>query len=273
MRLTQQALGVGSPCEFCWKPDRPIPRPRQNPNGRAAAVVFYPVVMSISLNTLMGESKVLRDEILYHKHVGVYKSLRLDYLTGLLVAIGTEISERMVDNEKISSSLFFDNREVPAEILDFCFSNFPADGESLISSLEPVKSIEVFLTTINSRIGEKILALDGETAQCGKISKGAQFKVEMGFRSLTVPTAHYRSGHLSHVFNHPAESDSEGAVYIHSEIFSPLYGDLLVYDMSEGEMFATDHKKSSPLEGAARKDSFVFIGDKVVEREVLSRSQ
>lgn len=46
--------------------------------------------------------------------------------------------------EIISSSLFFDNREVPAEILDFYFSNFPADGEDLISSLEPVKSVEVF---------------------------------------------------------------------------------------------------------------------------------
>ena len=43
--------------------------------------------------------------------------------------------------------------------------------------------------------------------------------------------------------------------------------------ISEGEMFATDHKRSAPVEGVARKDSFVFIGDKVVEREVLSRSK
>jgi hypothetical protein len=229
--------------------------------------------MSVNLNTLMGEAKVLRDEILYLKHSGIYKSLRLDYITGLLVAIGAEISERMINGEVISSSLVFDNREVPAEILDFCFANFPADGESLVSSLEPVKSIEVFLTTINNRKGEKILALDGETAQCGIIAKGAHFKVDTGFRSLTVPTTHYRSGHLSHVFDNVAAPDSEGAVYIHSEIFSPMYGDLLVYDMSEGEMFATDYTRSAPLEGVNRKDSYVFIGDKVVEREVSARSK
>jgi hypothetical protein len=229
--------------------------------------------MSISLNTLMGESKVLRDELLYHKHVGIYKSLRMDYLMGNLVRIGSEIGERMSNNEMITSSLLVDNREVPAEILDFCFSNFPADGEILLSSFEPIKSVEVFLSTISNRMGQRILALDGETAQFGKIIKGAQFKVEMGFRSLTVPASNYGSGHLSHVFKTTTESNVDGAVFIHSEIFSPIYGDLLVYDMSEGEMFATDQKKSSPLEGFARKDSFVFIGDKVVEREVLARSK